>query len=338
MYDQDNEDAEEVEIDDTAWMEFLEDALNHLLVYEDPERFLAWMRDEAPEMHPDAFPEVEPAMRRAMSTALGRTLWNNTPLPSAGLRTRPLPKPQRNDPCPCGSGRKYKACCAQIDAHAPALDLRQEDILPLVLMQLDDEEIDRLVEQRRIPPEALAHLAREILEEEDRPERAAELLEPLFEGNLRRLDHRHEMALDTLLDVYDELDEPEAGEALLQRVIEEGSKALRCSAWQRLAVIRIEEGESEEAWEAFHQAAKVDPDSLSLGVLEITLLLREQRMEQARERAGVWLARYRRDGIEDEYLVELMEQTIQDPEAAYRLLFEERDEEVDDEEDYPRRH
>ena len=25
--------------------------------------------------------------------------------------TRPAPKIGRNDPCPCGSGRKYKACC-----------------------------------------------------------------------------------------------------------------------------------------------------------------------------------------------------------------------------------
>lgn len=24
---------------------------------------------------------------------------------------RSLPKPERNDPCPCGSGRKYKKCC-----------------------------------------------------------------------------------------------------------------------------------------------------------------------------------------------------------------------------------
>jgi uncharacterized protein YecA (UPF0149 family) len=25
---------------------------------------------------------------------------------------RSAPKVGRNDPCPCGSGRKYKACCA----------------------------------------------------------------------------------------------------------------------------------------------------------------------------------------------------------------------------------
>lgn len=25
----------------------------------------------------------------------------------------PLPKPGRNDPCPCGSGKKYKRCCGK---------------------------------------------------------------------------------------------------------------------------------------------------------------------------------------------------------------------------------
>jgi SEC-C motif-containing protein len=24
-----------------------------------------------------------------------------------------VPKPGRNDPCPCGSGKKYKLCCLQ---------------------------------------------------------------------------------------------------------------------------------------------------------------------------------------------------------------------------------
>ena len=33
---------------------------------------------------------------------------------SLGPRTEPLrkpPEPGRNDPCPCGSGKKYKKCC-----------------------------------------------------------------------------------------------------------------------------------------------------------------------------------------------------------------------------------
>ncbi|MFB6351310.1 MAG: SEC-C metal-binding domain-containing protein, partial [Bradymonadaceae bacterium] len=31
---------------------------------------------------------------------------------------RDLPKVGRNDPCPCGSGRKYKKCCLRKDKRA----------------------------------------------------------------------------------------------------------------------------------------------------------------------------------------------------------------------------
>lgn len=34
------------------------------------------------------------------------------PLPASGPVTRDQPKVGRNDPCPCGSGKKYKRCCA----------------------------------------------------------------------------------------------------------------------------------------------------------------------------------------------------------------------------------
>ncbi len=48
--------------------------------------------------------------------------WNETPRPELGGRrpseryesrpqARPSGKPGRNDPCPCGSGKKYKKCC-----------------------------------------------------------------------------------------------------------------------------------------------------------------------------------------------------------------------------------
>jgi hypothetical protein len=331
MYDDETEEEETLEVDDTAWMEFIEDAIGQILAHQQPEPFLAWMRDQAPEEHPNAFPELPPEVLRAMTASLGRALWNNTPLPSAGLRTRPLPKPQRNDPCPCGSGRKYKSCCAKFDENVPTLELQQEDILPLVLARLDDAEIDQLVAQRRIPPEALAQLAQEILEEEDRPERVAELLEPLFEGNLKKLDHRYDMALDVLLDLYELTDQPELQEGLIRRVIDEGSKALRGAAWQRLALLRMDAGDPDGCWEAFRQAQRSEPDNPALGPLEITLLLGHNQLEEAQERAQVWLDHYRESGIEEDYLLELMELAARDPEAAYGELFDEEEEE--DEED-----
>jgi uncharacterized protein YecA (UPF0149 family) len=34
------------------------------------------------------------------------------PAPQPQGRPAGMPKPGRNDPCPCGSGVKYKKCCA----------------------------------------------------------------------------------------------------------------------------------------------------------------------------------------------------------------------------------
>jgi uncharacterized protein len=45
------------------------------------------------------------------SIPLIRRFW--APLRKSGVTTvkRDAPKVGRNDPCPCGSGKKYKACC-----------------------------------------------------------------------------------------------------------------------------------------------------------------------------------------------------------------------------------
>jgi preprotein translocase subunit SecA len=38
------------------------------------------------------------------------------PLPPPVEPVRSEPKPKRNDPCPCGSGKKYKQCCGKAGA------------------------------------------------------------------------------------------------------------------------------------------------------------------------------------------------------------------------------
>ena len=49
--------------------------------------------------------------REAQIKAIGETLWLPVRKP-----VRATPKPRRNDPCPCGSGRKYKKCCLRKDS------------------------------------------------------------------------------------------------------------------------------------------------------------------------------------------------------------------------------
>jgi preprotein translocase subunit SecA len=35
-------------------------------------------------------------------------------LPSAMVQKKPMANVGRNDPCPCGSGKKFKACCGRL--------------------------------------------------------------------------------------------------------------------------------------------------------------------------------------------------------------------------------
>jgi SEC-C motif-containing protein len=41
----------------------------------------------------------------------GRWLFKEAEVPEHETVRREAPKVGRNDPCPCGSGKKYKKCC-----------------------------------------------------------------------------------------------------------------------------------------------------------------------------------------------------------------------------------
>jgi SEC-C motif-containing protein len=43
----------------------------------------------------------------------GRWFYDDSEFPSPKQVVRSEPKVKRNDPCPCGSGKKYKKCCGK---------------------------------------------------------------------------------------------------------------------------------------------------------------------------------------------------------------------------------
>lgn len=55
--------------------------------------------------------------REAQLKAVGETLWRPVAKP-----VRAVPQPGRNDPCPCGSGRKFKKCCLGKGGETPPAD------------------------------------------------------------------------------------------------------------------------------------------------------------------------------------------------------------------------
>jgi hypothetical protein len=193
-------DKEPQEIKLGVLLQFLKEAVRQILSLQSGDAFLSWMRSAAPERLPEVFAGLPERVRDALAHALGRQIWNATPLPNNGYRPLPLPRPRHPDPCPCGSGRPYGKCCAD----APVMPGLNHDLgWALVAGELPLDEAAELAEAGRVPRPYLGIVARRLLEE-GRQERALALLEPLFQDP-RLLDDSDADSLDALLGAYEVL-------------------------------------------------------------------------------------------------------------------------------------
>ncbi len=289
----------------------LAQSVDEILRHEDPQQYFAWMRAKASEFF-GHLPFIDKSGPAAIAAAAARSIWNATPLPGHQFRPRPLPPPERNALCPCGSGIKHKHCCAGL----PDLDMgHTEDLWPWVIRHLTPATLNAALEHRRIPGWALAAVARMHLEQ-GHNSRAAELLEPLFGGDLARLDGRFEEALDVLCDAYLELGYEHQRMALLERVAGKGGKELARAAHERMASMLFDRGERDAAWESFRRAQRTDPDNPSLVLNEVTLLVAEHRFEEASARARFWVAKLRKSGLDYDGLIDALEEMARDPARA----------------------
>ncbi|MGH9579028.1 MAG: SEC-C metal-binding domain-containing protein, partial [Terriglobales bacterium] len=98
----------------------LADAAAAAMSLQQPAPFLDWLRTNLTQyVAPGSQLARDEEMQRAFAATLGLPLWNAMPLPRRGFRTEPLPAPGRNESCPCGSGRKFKHCCARAPSLGP---------------------------------------------------------------------------------------------------------------------------------------------------------------------------------------------------------------------------
>ncbi|MBW8875676.1 MAG: SEC-C domain-containing protein [Acidobacteria bacterium] len=293
---------------------FFREAIARILEREDSEAFLAWVRQEAADRLPRLFERLpDEAARRSSASELGRALWSSVPLPGNGFRSRPLPEPERNDPCPCGSGLKYKKCCAPWAAEVPSFD--PEGIWRLVVEALPLEQVEALGQSGRVPRHLVGDLATSFLDDGD-PERALALVQPMFDRS-DRLDDRDAAALNAFLEAHDHLDLLEEKAAAVERLAKSLKPALRAVLWENQVRAHAVEGELDEAWAALEKARQDDPESAALGPLEVSLLMSEGRTAEAGERARFFRERFRREpGMITEVGMEFLDKVAADPEAA----------------------
>ncbi|MCX8086267.1 MAG: SEC-C metal-binding domain-containing protein [Rhodocyclaceae bacterium] len=275
--------------------------------------FLAALPETAPE-----FMAMLPAgSERAIAFTLLREVWNHTPRPDHGWKRLPLPKPERNAPCPCGSGRKYKHCCGELDRLGPPLP----DGFTVLGYVLETIPVRRFAELpfRQLDPQEVSHVASE-WSKEGRLEPAIALLEALLAPG-GKFDARHEHAFDELCSLYLDAGRAEERLALVERFLTVPDKPLRGAAWQRRATIHADAGEFDQAWAAFKEAQRLDPDQPALALLELTLLGTEGRLDEAQARAAFWSKRLRKLGEAREELLEFLEEVARNPaELLGRLM------------------
>ena len=277
---------------------------------------LDWMQDHVQQFAPPGSQlGHDPGLRAAFAFAFARTVWNVTPLPRNSFRPEPIPEPGRNEPCPCGSGLKFKQCCQR----APALGgISAEMIWPLVLQTLDGQTRSTALTSRHLPREALLQFAASELDA-GHSKVVAELLEPQFTEPLRAEDDIAGAMLNMLCNA---LEQGRGGKrrklTLLDRISKLPQRSpLRSEAWQRLACIRMDDNQAELAWQAFQQAQRDDPGNELLGMLEVQLLMGNGRLAEARDRARFHAAALRRrGGSVDPELAGFYAQLSQDPVRA----------------------
>jgi tetratricopeptide (TPR) repeat protein len=280
--------------------------------------FRAWLQQSLRGFAPKPSPiHQDAAFAQAFALSFGRSIWNALPLTASGDAPVPVVEPGRNDPCLCGSGQKYKRCCAQAP-QMPAMAAAM--IWPYVLAELPRAERIELAKGARIPSSALWAAAGQALEA-GRAQDAIDILEPRLGVPEQFHDEAAAMLVDVLCDAYD------ARYSSMRRKIEflEGTtqraprSPLRSEAWQRLATIYMDRGRHDDAWRAVQSAQRDDPDARALPLLEVHLLAVQRRVHEARERADFWIRRLERSGAgadPDDRRLEFLRRMRSDPLTA----------------------
>ena len=265
----------------------------------DPTDFLVWVLDHLPAYATfDSPVHGNPTLARALAFAWTRAIWNGLPLNSAGVKPPPMHSPGSDDICPCGSGVKFKLCCLAL----PAVPTLTTDALwPYVLANMAATDRDGIISGNRLSRSVLIEFAAHLLET-NRHDEVIAALEPRFASPERYNDEDAAILLHLLCDAYGT--SPQGTRCklrVLEMTVEKAPRsALRAEAWQRLATIYMDRGDSELAWDAFHAAQDDNPQSETLCVLEVELFTAEHQLDKAREHAKFWLERLQRGGTSRE--------------------------------------
>ena len=278
--------------------------------------FVAWFVAEVHVVAPRVGAALDEASGEDRRAAFARGLWDRLPRPDNRFRPDPVPVPQRNDPCPCGSGRKYKRCCVDVGS---VIELPSHLLLVHVLNAYSAPALETLDGWTMEPDGLLDALA--VWIEEGRGDRAVRLAAPMFSPERPprgRLPRHAADVLEILLDGWPVGFREPAFEALTERLGTHRDAELASVTVQALVRRLHRRGEADGAWARLRLGARRFPDDPELAELEIELLNDEGRFEESAALAHRWSERLvALDPQNAEYAESLLERAADiDPEIA----------------------
>ena len=269
-------------------------------------------------------PPMTAAERQADTTKLfrllGWSLLDNAPRPANGFRPQRRPLPGRNEPCLCGSGEKFKRCCAGLVAGMPGFD---PDLLGALIVGALPAAAQAALATQRVPPQVVLGAAEYMLDD-DRATHARRLLEPWSELPAPWTDDRADL-LDRLGDTYLDLGLPRKRKQLANDMVVKGGPAVQSKGWQRLSLLAADAGDDKGAQQAFRNAQRLQPDDPNVALLEVTTLMGAGQHDTARERASFHTRRLKRlppsDGLA--HAIDVLEELTQPDSPLVRRVRDE---------------
>lgn len=305
--------------------ELVEHSLKEILQHEDFTRFLSWMKQQVgatPQLSLFSSPDEH---LLPMATNLALAIWNGTPLPGNNFRPQRISMPKRNQPCLCGSGKKYKKCCFLGEQQVPDID--EDMIWPLLMDAMPAKTLKKGLRDGTLPINARVYYCAEVLDE-DSSDKVIQLLQDYYFASSHKEKGEHAAyGLTLLFDAFDRQNMWERKLDLIDHICDTtASSPLRSEALQRLATIQADAGDLPEAFKSLKKARKDTPDNPDVGLLEIQLLLVKGDFLLARQRARFIAKQVRRqneefpDELSGNPMLEFLEHVIDDPEMAASIM------------------
>lgn len=257
--------------------------LADLLLHEDLQTFKQAVSHNCNQLFMFDAPLKDPRLQAELATSLYRDM----PLPHRQFKQDTQKKPQRNDPCSCGSGKKYKQCCGLL-ADIPRL--AADDLFGMAVMELNNQTWKKLAEHPDLPSSLRSRMVFVAIEK-GKPKKVWQLVSPLFDNLSKVTDADQELisiGFDALLDLGYDRKRLEYMKAMTEL---NRHKQIQGMAYQRLAMLSADKGLIEDASHYLEKARRSAPDHFDLPIAELSIMPFLVSDQELRDRARFWQKR-----------------------------------------------